>query len=176
MFQSPVSISHKSEPAIVPCHFSQEGEDKQQHLEVQEKHAVLALKHITVNPIMTFTVIMHLLIIANNNMLEPRVDEVEEQHSKSDLQTYQKAHEVKCKDSRHSTKRQALEHCAANSGGVTKFPGRIGWLRRAALRVRASLCSPDSHYQYQDSVHHCSMFTACKEESETGKKFYKADR
>lgn len=90
---------------------------------------------------------------------------VKEQHSKFDLQTYQKAHEVKRKDSRNSTKRQALEHSAANSGGVTKFPGGIGWLhRRAALRFRASLCSPDSHYQYQDWVHYCSMFTACKEE------------
>lgn len=47
MFQLPVSISHKSEPAVVPCHFPQEGEDKQQHLEEQDKHALeLALKHI----------------------------------------------------------------------------------------------------------------------------------
>lgn len=93
--------------------------------------------------------------------------EVEEQDSKSDRETHQKAHEVKCKDSRHATERQALEHCAANSGGVTKFPGGgIGRLRGAALRVRASLCSPDSHYQYHDLVHHCSMFTACKEQRE----------
>lgn len=84
--------------------------------------------------------------------------------------THQKAHEVKCKDSRHSTKWQALEHCAGNSGGVTKLPGVVTrWLRRAALRVRASLCSPDSHYQYQDSVHHCSMSTACKEEKDMKK-------
>lgn len=62
MFQLPVSISHKSEPAIVPCHFSQEGEDKQQHLEAHQQRA-LALKHITVNPVITFTIIMHLLII-----------------------------------------------------------------------------------------------------------------
>lgn len=41
----PVSISHKSEPAIVPCHLSQEGEDKQQHLEVQEKHAVFTFEN-----------------------------------------------------------------------------------------------------------------------------------
>lgn len=31
----PVGISHQSEPAVVPSHFSQEGEDEQQHLEAQ---------------------------------------------------------------------------------------------------------------------------------------------
>lgn len=94
----------------------------------------------------TFTTTMCALIIQHTR---PRVDQAEEQRSKSDLQTHQKAHEVQREDRRHPTKRQTLEHRAANTGRVTKFPGGgIGWLRRAALRVRASLCSPDSHYQY----------------------------
>lgn len=43
MFQLPVGISHKSEPAVIPSHFSQEGKDEQQHLEAQGTHLVFAL-------------------------------------------------------------------------------------------------------------------------------------
>lgn len=43
MVPLPVGISHKSEPAVVPSHLSQEGEDEQQHLEAQETHLVFLL-------------------------------------------------------------------------------------------------------------------------------------
>lgn len=43
MFQLPVGISHKSESAVVPSHFSQEGEHEQQHLEAQDSHLVFTL-------------------------------------------------------------------------------------------------------------------------------------
>jgi len=64
--------------------------------------------------------------------------------------TYQEAHEVKGEDSGNPTKRQALEHCAADPSRVTEVLGAIiGRHRRAALGIGASLRPPTGHYQYQ---------------------------
>lgn len=167
MFELPVGVSHQSQTPIVPCYFSQEGEHNQQPLEVQNKQWPSFWTLLDPSSLFLYSsyfyssfknILLAVLYLNSEGcegntkteglvLVQIQLKSCRNELHLTDLWTHQEAHKVKGKDSRHPAKRQALEHCTANSGWVTVVPGGgIGRWCRAALSFGAPLHPPDGHH------------------------------